>query len=55
MLPQADGHHLQRSNGVGCFFRSLDKCVYGNLLDHASPGLCGAPVRSDPSTAAATP
>jgi len=27
MLPQADGHHRQRSNGVRCFLRSLDKSI----------------------------
>jgi hypothetical protein len=55
MLPQADGYHRQRSSGARCFRRSLDKSICGNILDDASPGLGGAPWRSDPSTVAATP
>jgi hypothetical protein len=55
MLPQADGYHCRRSSGARCFRRSLDKSICGTLLDDASPGLGGAPWRSDPSTAAATP
>jgi hypothetical protein len=41
MLPQADGHHRQRSNGARCFRRSLDKSICGNLLEQAKKVVAG--------------